>query len=107
VTFSDLNLKLLQMLDSLEPIGMGNPTPIFATYGVRVLFSKKMGSDFSHLKFRVSDGYLSFDAVAFQMGYLADMMPELVDLAFEFSLNEFRGKKTMQLIVRDIRPSTF
>jgi single-stranded-DNA-specific exonuclease len=105
VSLSELNTKLLEQLSWFEPTGYGNPEPVFVSEGVRVSSSRVVGSDGKHLKLSVTDGYSHFDAIAFRMGDLQPDLPTFVDLLFTFELNEFNGRKNLQLKVRDIKPS--
>lgn len=105
VSLSELNTKLLEQLSWFEPTGYGNPEPVFVSEGVRVTNSRAVGSDGRHLKLSVTDGYSHFDAIAFRMGDLQPELPAYVDLLYTFELNEFNGRRNLQLKVRDIKPS--
>ena len=105
VSLSELDIKLLEQLAWFEPTGYGNPEPVFVSEGLRVSSSRAVGRDGKHLKLSVTDGYSHFDAIAFQLGKLQTSLPEYVDLLFTFELNDFNGRKNLQLKVRDIRPS--
>ena len=105
ISLSELNAKLLEQLAWFEPTGYGNPEPVFVSEGVRVSSSRVVGRDGKHLKLSVTDGYSHFDAIAFRLGNLQSSLPTHVDLLFTFELNEFNGRKNLQLKVRDIRPS--
>ena len=77
VRLADLTPKLYREVETLEPFGPGNPTPIFMSRGV---FCSKppraVGSGGKHLKLFVSesDWAGSIEAVGFNMGHL---LPEL------------------------------
>lgn len=101
----DLSMDLLRQLDKLEPTGYGNPEAMFVTRDLKVLRSKAVGQDGLHLKMAVTDGKITFDAIAFRLGYWQDEIPRQVDLLYSFELNEFHGKKSLQLNVRDIKSS--
>jgi hypothetical protein len=59
----------------------------------------------THLRLTVSDGKITYDAVAFRQAHWAEAMPPRIDLAYTFELNEFNGRTSLQLNVRDIKPS--
>ncbi len=102
VELIDLKPDVLNYLDLIEPVGMGNPQVQFVTRKVKIVRSRTVGKDQSHLKFTVTDGKVYFDAIAFRFGHLANELPALVDLFFTFELNEFNGKTYLQLNVHDI-----
>jgi single-stranded-DNA-specific exonuclease len=105
IPLSDLKPDLLKYLNWLQPTGMGNPAPIFMSSGLKVTRQKAVGADGSHLKLSVTDGKITYDAIAFRQGYWIAQLPQRVDLMFTFELNEFNGQVSLQLNVKDIRPS--
>jgi single-stranded-DNA-specific exonuclease len=100
-----LTPELLQQLDSLEPTGYGNPEAMFVTRDLKVIRSKAVGQDGLHLKMAVTDGKITFDTIAFRLGYWQEELPTRVDLLYSFELNEFNGQKSLQLNVRDLKPT--
>ena len=105
VPLSDLRPELLQELEKLQPTGYGNPGPLFVTREARVTASRTVGADGRHLKLSVTDGRLTFDAIGFRLGHLLSTLPERVDLLYAFELNEFNGRTSLQLNLRDVKPS--
>jgi len=105
IPLSELKPDLLKYLEWLQPTGMGNPAPIFMSSGLKVTRQKAIGSDGSHLKLTVTDGIITYDAIAFRQGHWIAQLPPFIDLMYTFELNEFNGQVTLQLNVRDIRPS--
>jgi len=105
VPLAELKPELLEHLDLLEPTGYGNPKAAFVSRGLGVQRSYPVGKKAEHLKLVVSDGWVSFDAIAFRQGHWHEQMPEQIDLLYHFELNEFRGQKKLQLNVRDLKPS--
>lgn len=105
VALSDLKPQLLEYLDWLEPTGYGNPQAKFVSRNLQVKRKRRVGSEGRHLKLVVSDGRITFDAIAFRQGDWFDHLPERVDLLFTFEMNEFNGRQTLQLRVLDIKPA--
>jgi single-stranded-DNA-specific exonuclease len=101
---SSLKPALLEHLSSLEPTGYGNPQAIFISRGLKVRRYRTVGKDGGHLKLTVTDGKITYDAIAFRQGFWAAMMQDFVDLLFHYELNEYNGKQNIQLNVRDIKP---
>lgn len=102
-----LKPELLQFLDLLEPTGYGNRQPHFISRQVFVdeRRSRAVGKDGSHLKLVVTDGLVTFDAIAFRQGHWIDRLPGKIDMLFTFEVNEFNGRKTLQLNVKDLKPA--
>ncbi len=96
---------ILEDLAQLEPTGQRNPQPTFASYGVEVRQARLVGREGKHLKLLLSAGPHHFDAIAFRQGYWMDDMPNLVDIAYRFEVNEYRGRRSLQLNIREIKAS--
>ena len=105
VELKDLKPALIQEMAQLEPTGMQNPSPVFSSRNVQVRSSRAVGREGSHLKLTLTDGQISFDAIAFRLGYWEDHLPELIDIAFAFEVNEFNGRRMLQLNIKDIKKS--
>ena len=103
VQLADLTMDLLKELDYLQPTGYGNPDPVFVARGVKVVKSKTVGRDASHLKLTLGDGKKVIDAIAFKQGHWQGNMPARVDVIFQFERNEYQGYVNLQLNVRDIK----
>lgn len=102
---SELHPRILSDIETLEPTGMDNPGAIFISRGVQVLRYKKIGKQDHHLRLTVSDGRVAFDAVAFRQGHLADAMPERLDILYAYEQNNYMGRSTLQLNIRDMKPA--
>ena len=105
IPLSDLKPDLLKYLGWLQPTGMGNPAPVFMSSGLKVNHQKAVGADGSHLKLSVTDGKITYDAIAFRQGYWIARLPPRIDIMYTFELNEFNGQVSLQLNVKDIRAS--
>ena len=101
-----LSLEAVETLDLLEPYGAGNPKPVFLLAGCTVLSASEVGGG-RHLKLRVSACGQVFDAIFFS-ATLADTgvsTGDRLDLAFTPQINEYRGWRSVQLQITDLRPA--
>ena len=105
MTLRELRPELLIDLDQLEPTGLGNHSANFVSRNLQIKRVILMGSEKQHLKLVVTDGRITYDAVAFRMGHLADDLPAQIDLMYAFERNYYNGRVTLQLMVRDLKPS--
>ena len=103
VRLDDLDDEFFRCLKDFEPCGQDNPTPVFAVEGVRVRGNPRVVGK-RHLKFNVSDGDTTVDAIWFGAGD-QELPAGAMDVAFVADLNEFRGVETVQLKVKDVRPA--
>ncbi len=104
-SLSELQPDLIKHLNNLQPTGYGNRRAVFISRDVLVKDYRTVGRDKSHLKLTVSDGWITFDAIAFRQGNWNQNMPRRVDVAYNFEVNEFRGQETLQLNVLDLKPT--
>jgi len=107
VQLSDLDWAVQEQLAQLEPCGYANPQPVLASLGVKLATQRQVGADGRHLKLTVVDpqaGQL-MDAIAFRLGDWFGHLPPRIDLAYTLEVNEFNGRRSLQLNVKDIRPA--
>ncbi len=105
IILQQLTPSLLKYLEWFQPTGYGNPIPTFASRGLQVINARVVGKDGSHLKLTISDGWLTFDAIAFRQGYWQDRLPSIIDIAYHFEMNEYKGRQSLQLNIKDIKPA--
>jgi single-stranded-DNA-specific exonuclease len=105
IQLSDLVPEILDQLEILQPTGYGNPQAIFVSRELKVKDHRLVGRDGTHLKLSVSDGWITYDAIAFRQGHWHADMPLFIDLMYTFERNEYNGKESLQLKVKDIQPS--
>ena len=105
VELSSMSWELQQELSRLEPCGYANQHPLFLSRNVRVHSHWPVGHGGRHLKLALSDGRVTWDAIAFRQGEWAGKLSDLVDIAYHLEINEWNGQQRLQLNVQDIRPS--
>lgn len=108
VPLSALTLNLVEAMAQLEPYGAGNPQPVFLAGDLQVSNGpNKVGGGERHLSFRVRQGKTEMRAIAFGLG---DRVEELMSqegkccLAFTPKINEWQGRRNVELEVRDFQP---
>ena len=96
----------LAYFNQFQPFGMGNPEIHFVTRNFKVAGKRLVGRDSNHLKLTLTneEGVI-FDAIAFRQGHWFERLPERIDLLYTLEMNEFNGRRSMQLNVRDIHPA--
>ena len=106
IDFADVSLALADSLQLLEPYGVGNPVPQFIMKNV--LVSEVSGvSDNKHTRLTLTDGKASFSAMYFSNSPsdLGICPGDKVDILFNLATNEWLDRKSVQLIIRDIKVS--
>ena len=105
VRLDELDERFFEQLGRLEPCGQDNPEPTFAARGVRLRGAPRVvGAD--HLKFFVTDPDTRVGAGAIWWKMAGRELPSgRLDVAFNAEWHEYRGERTVQLKVRDVRPN--
>lgn len=101
---SDVSVELAAEIDTMEPFGHGNRRPVFVSPRIFMNGRQRVGVEANHLRFVAFDGLTSVPAIAFRcpdIEALADH-EAAVDLLFEVSADSWRGKRRVQLRVRDV-----
>jgi single-stranded-DNA-specific exonuclease len=106
VPLSELSFELLKLLAFLEPTGYGNPDAVFVSRNVNVKSARTVGSEGKHLKLTFEDERgMSYDSIGFRLGHLKPALPERVDILYHIEANEFNGRRTLQLNLKDVKPA--
>jgi len=104
VPLSDLNFEVLKHLEYLEPTGYGNHEAVFVSRNVKVKSARTVGADAKHLKLSFDDERgNTFDSIGFRLGHLRDTLPARVDVLYHLEVNEWNGKRTLQLNLKDVK----
>ena len=101
-----LTLYNIDSLSALEPCGNGCPKPQLVMENLTVDRITQVGGG-RHMRLRLRSGRYFFNAIFFSATAESASIREgdLVDVAFVPQVNEFRGERTPQMNVTDIRPS--
>ena len=100
----ELTVEAVEALDALEPCGAGNPRPVLVLTGAHVISAAQVGRG-RHLKLRLEGRGVPLDAIFFsvdgsELGLTSGCR---VDVAFYPQINDFRGVRSVQLQVVDLR----
>jgi single-stranded-DNA-specific exonuclease len=101
-----ITLSFAEQLREAGPWGQNFPEPLFD--GIFTLIQQRIVGE-KHLKLvlqkETKSGQYSFDAIAFNVDIAAwpNYNTSQVALAYRLDINEFRGKRTVQLMVEDIQ----
>ncbi len=103
LTIGELDWKLYEELNALDPYGPGNPEPVLEANGVEILYPKIVGKN--HVRMKVAQGHTVMGSIGFNMGdiYQSLAMKNVrVDAAFCLGMTEWQGDRRLQLHLKDI-----
>ena len=101
-----MTVRNVERLSILEPCGNGCPKPVFAMEKLTVERITMVGGG-RHMRLRLRSGHHVLGAIYFSATPETASIEQgdLVDVAFNAQINDFRGERTVQMNVLDIRPS--
>ena len=106
LTTAYADLELVNLLEQLEPLGEGNPEPLFVFRNLKVQWAKRIGKDMTHLKiaFAGEDGRL-IDAVGFGLAEWCDWLKthDRIDVLCKLEKNTYHDETKLQMQVLDFR----
>jgi len=108
LSFDDINDKMYDVLMQFAPFGPENMQPVFASEQVVSVGEIKILKE-KHLKMLLKQvgGVRSIEAIGFNM---IDFYPIIIGkkpfkICYTLDVNDFRGEKTLQIVLKDVRPS--
>ncbi len=108
-TFSQLTPGTLAEIERLAPFGQSNPRPVICASGVELASPpQRMGQGERHLTVRLKHLGCTLRGVAFGRGEAADEIASIdgpLDVAFRPVINEYRGRRSVEVHLLDWRPS--
>jgi single-stranded-DNA-specific exonuclease len=105
VAAADITPEFEKLLRHLEPCGMGNPSPMLVTRGLRLAAPpRRVGKDGLKLSIDVN-GDTPLDAIGWSLGERGKEldMDSRFDIAYRLEQDEFRGVSRLQAKLSDFR----
>ena len=101
-----LTIRGVDALEVLEPCGNGCPKPVLMMKNLTIERIQMVGSG-RHMRLRLRSGRTCVNAIYFSANpeTASIQSGDVVDIAFTPQVNEFRGERSVQMNVQDIRPS--
>lgn len=102
-----LDFASYREVSKLRPFGIGNPKPIFVTYGLVITNIAQMSAG-AHIRLDLTDktGRITLSAVGFGMGDYFNILRagDRIDIAYTLNEYSYRGETSLSLHLEDIRP---
>jgi single-stranded-DNA-specific exonuclease len=107
ITTADCIPLTCDMLDGLEPCGIGNASAVLAMRDCTVLSTSTFGGDSQHVRVALRDHAGIVEAIAFFKPHLPGHLPRgrRVDVCVGLERDEWQGQIRVRARLRDIRPS--
>lgn len=106
IDFDFINDKSFAIMQQMAPFGPQNLQPLFSTKNVKLKSDPRVLKD-AHLKLNVyqENGSQSFNAIGFGMAQHSERIAsgESFQIAYHIDENNYKGNKSLQLIIKDIK----
>ena len=112
INISNLSLEFAESLLKLKPFGKDNEKPLFANKDVSIASLSMIGKDKNTMRLSLFQNGSYYNAIKFgaekEFQYLKDkfngqIVGQKIDIVYYPDINEFRGQRTLQLKLIDIR----
>jgi single-stranded-DNA-specific exonuclease len=104
VMLDELVGDTFQAIQMLAPFGQGNPLPTLLTRNAKVADCRLMGNNGEHLRLKLKQDNIIWDAVAFGLGNLLPKMHPTIDIVYNLELDKWCGEESLRLNILDLAP---
>jgi single-stranded-DNA-specific exonuclease len=105
-TLYQLGGNTYQSIQELAPFGQGNPLPVFLSRGVEVADCQTMGNNGEHLRLKLRQNGVTWDAVAFRLGDYITEVHSVIDIVYNLKLEQWCGQDRLRLNILDFAPAS-
>lgn len=112
INLDKLSLELAESINNLQPFGKNFEKPIFADKDVIIENLEMIGTNKKTMRLKLSKNGQSISAIKFNgedsLSYLKNkfsnkILGSKIDIAYYTSINEFRGNRKLQILIKDLR----
>ncbi|HPK84841.1 MAG TPA: single-stranded-DNA-specific exonuclease RecJ [Bacteroidales bacterium] len=107
IPLEEVTMEFCRHLEKFQPFGPENTAPVFVSRRVKTLSCQSVGANGIHLKLSFArENGEPVGAIAFGQADMIETFREsggVVDIAYSVEMNEFRGKRSVQLNIKDIK----
>ncbi|MFQ5874963.1 MAG: single-stranded-DNA-specific exonuclease RecJ, partial [Dehalococcoidia bacterium] len=104
LSLRDLKGRLIKLIGLLAPFGYGNPHPAFLSRNVRVVDIRHLGEEGQHLKLKLRDGRVIWDAIGFGLGSGTGDLPPYLDIVYRLKWDRLGSQGALELEILDMAP---
>lgn len=94
-----------EKIQQLAPFGYGNPLPTFVSRSVEVVHQRQIGSQSEHLKLKLRQQGIVWDAIGFGAGSFTQEITPHLDIVYNLNLDRWNGQERLRLNLLDFAPA--
>jgi single-stranded-DNA-specific exonuclease len=96
--------ETFKQIQQLAPFGCGNPLPTFISRLVEIVDRHEVGSQGEHLRLKLRQEGVIWDAIGFGFGKLAKQITNCLDIAYNLDIDHWNGQERLRLKLLDFAP---
>lgn len=100
-----LDWNTFDLLQGFEPFGQGNSRPTLVARRLPVVEKRAVGKTKEHAKLTFGIEERTLDGIGFGLAGELAQIGRYADVLFCLEVNEFRGRTSLQLMVKDVAPA--
>ncbi len=104
VNLDDVDARLISEIERLSPFGISNREPLFCAEDTHIVHTQIVGQ--KHLRLKVKHKGDPLKAIAFGMGGLHPMKGSGFDLLFRPYFDDWQGRRSLALKIKDVKESS-
>jgi len=109
IPLGSIDESVVEGINGLQPFGESNPEPVFCSANLKLARPAVIIKG-EHVKLWVSDGDKTLEAIGFGLARDKDIgsivkKSQALDLAYTVSFNNWQGMRSIQLKIKDLKPS--
>jgi single-stranded-DNA-specific exonuclease len=94
-----------EKIQQLAPFGKGNPLPTFVSRRVEVVEQRLVGNQNDHLKLKVKQAGVVWDAMGFGLGSCTGEITPYMDIVYNLDMDRWNGEEKLRLSLLDFEPA--
>ena len=99
IVLDNLDMNLLNELESLAPYGIGNPEPVFLVKSVKLVEQRIFKNKHLGMNFELDSK--KYSGIWFNLREIKTL-PERIDIVFTPEINYWRGSRELRLNIKDV-----
>jgi len=101
IPLSALSGEVLSLIQRLAPFGEGNPQPTFLSRQVEVVERHNFGNEGEHLKLKLRQNRVTWQAFDFNSRQLAKEIPTHIDIVYQLGKGDWGDEEVLRLNLLD------
>ncbi|MBR1708110.1 MAG: single-stranded-DNA-specific exonuclease RecJ [Clostridia bacterium] len=105
VSPEEITDDFVQAFNVMQPVGFGNPAPIFYLPAQKITDVRTLGKEGLHLRMSIGNENNPFSGIWYRRGNLVSEIPEMADILASLQINVWREQRSIQCEISTLEPT--